>query len=92
MAQTRVAVAERGQVTIPKRLRDRYGIRAGQQFTVIDLGGAFVLSPHESRIDPLLDQIRDELVKEGATLEEMLAEIRARREASGPTSSPPVLG
>ncbi len=44
------------------------------------------------RVDAMLDRIRQELTAEGATEEEMLADIPARRETSGPTNNPPVLG
>ncbi len=92
MAAMKVEMAESGQVTIPKGLCDEYGLRAGQEFTILDIGGVFVLSPRESRVDAMLDRIRDELAAEGATEEEMLTDLRARREASGPTKNPPILG
>lgn len=75
-----VEVAQRGQVTLPKALRDQYGIKSGQQLTVIDLGGAFLLSPKTSKVDALCDQIHDGLLQEGASLEGLLAELRAQRE------------
>ena len=82
MSVLTVDVAERGQVTLPKRLRDRYGIRPGQQYTVIDVGGVLILYPRPSRVDAGLDHIRDELLKEGVTVEEMMTELRRRREAT----------
>lgn len=84
MAKTSVQVAERGQVTIPKALRDRYGIEKGQLLTILDLGGTFLLSPKTSRTDQMADNLRDGLLKEGASLEEMLDELRHRRESNGP--------
>ena len=81
MAIVAVEVAQRGQVTIPKALRERYGIVTGQQFTLLDLGGVFVLSPKQSRIDALCNDLRDELLNAGASLEEMLADLRKIREA-----------
>ncbi len=76
-----VEVAQRGQVTLPKALRDEYRIETGQRFTILDLGGAFLFSPKEARVDALCDQLREGLAAEGASLEEMLAELRQRREA-----------
>jgi len=52
----------------------------GQQFTLLDLDGVVVMSPKESQIDALANQLRDDLVQEGATLEEMLTELRRGRE------------
>lgn len=77
-AQT-LEIAQRGQMTIPKSLRDKYGLKAGRKMTLIDLGGYFVLSPSESRIDVLCDSLRDDLLDSGATLEEMLAELHKMR-------------
>ena len=37
----RIRVAKRGTVTLPKALRDRYGIREGDDLSLLDLGGVF---------------------------------------------------
>ena len=81
MTACAVEMAQRGQMTIPKELRDRYGFETGRQFTLIDLGGVFVLSPRESKIDDMCDRLRDDLLSEGASLEDMLTELRRMREA-----------
>jgi bifunctional DNA-binding transcriptional regulator/antitoxin component of YhaV-PrlF toxin-antitoxin module len=82
-----VEVAQRGQVTLPKALRDQYSIKTGQQFTIIDLGGSFVFSPKESKVEALCDQIREGLLNEDASLEDLLAELRSHREAPGTINS-----
>ena len=43
--------------------------------------GVFLLSPTKSRVDALCDQLREGLLAEEASLEEMLAELRQRRQA-----------
>lgn len=76
-----VQVAQRGVVTLPKSLRETYNIQTGEVFTVIDLGnGSFVLSRGRSKIDDLLDGIRDELESKGESLESMLRSLRTIRE------------
>jgi len=35
-------MAKRGVITIPKPLRDSYGMRPGDTFTLLDLDGVFV--------------------------------------------------
>ena len=82
MANSTIEMAQRGQVTIPKSLRDRYGWETGQQFTVVDLDGVCMLSPQLSRIDQMCDDLRDKLVSRGATLEDMLAELKRAREVT----------
>ena len=83
MAALTVELAQRGQVTIPKALREQHKWDTGQQFSLIDLGGVIVMNPRESKIDALANQLRDDLLGEGATLEDMLAELRRPREAEG---------
>ncbi len=46
-------VGERGQVTIPKRLRERFGIRAGQEVEFADDSGRIVLTKALSDDDPV---------------------------------------
>ena len=81
MATLTVELAQRGQVTIPKPLRDQHKWDTGQQFSLIDLEGVVIMSPKESKIDLLANQLRDDLLSEGATLEQMLADLRQLREA-----------
>ena len=83
MAALTVELAQRGQVTIPKALREQHKWDTGQQFSLIDLGGVIVMNPRESKIDALANQLRDDLLSEGATHEDMLAELRRPRKAEG---------
>ncbi len=81
MTNLTVELAQRGQVTIPKTLREQHKWETGQQFTILDLNGVVILSPRESKIDAMANQLRDDLLNDGATLEGMLADLRRRREA-----------
>ncbi len=81
MDQT-VEVARRGQITIPKNLRDSLGIEEGLKYRLRVLqGGVLVLTPKHGRATAALSQIRSGLLNEGASLEEMLAQLRRMREA-----------
>jgi bifunctional DNA-binding transcriptional regulator/antitoxin component of YhaV-PrlF toxin-antitoxin module len=73
-------VAQRGLVTLPKALRQAYSIREGDQLTLLDLGGVFVLSPRRSEIDRIADQIGSALVEQGESLESMLQALRETRQ------------
>jgi len=75
-----IQVGKRGALTLPKGLRDKYGIRPGDALTLLDLGGAFVLIPKVSMVDRLADRIAQRLREKGVTLEEMLEELRRERE------------
>ncbi len=72
-------VAQRGLVTLPKELRQAYNIQPGQQLTLLDLDGVFVLSPKPSQVDALANRIADELAGRGETLESMLQTLREVR-------------
>ena len=76
-----VQIAERGQITVPKALRDQYGIKSGDVFSVIDLGeGRLLLTPGQLSADRLADQIREQLASQGETLESMLKLARRVRD------------
>ena len=78
-----VQVARRGLVTLPKALRDAYRIQEGDQLTLLDLGGVFVLSPRHSEIDTLADTLSTALIEKGESLESILQSLREVREQYG---------
>jgi len=75
-----VQVSQRGLVTLPKALRDTYHIREGDQLSLLDLGGVFVLSLRRSEIDGLAEQVQAALAAKGESLESMLVVLREARE------------
>ena len=78
-----VQMTQRGVVILPKALRERYKLRPGDRFTLLDLGGIFVLTPRRSEIDALADRITQALTQRGETLETMLQVLREERERYG---------
>jgi len=78
-----IQMAQRGVLVLPKSLRESYNLQPGDSFTLLDLGGVFVLSPRHSEIDKLADSITRELVNKGETLESMLKVLREEREQYG---------
>ena len=83
MTTTTLQMAQRGVITIPKSLRESYGLKAGDTFTLLDLGGVFVLNPRRTEIDAIAERISAQWAKDGQTLETMLralGEERQRRE------------
>jgi bifunctional DNA-binding transcriptional regulator/antitoxin component of YhaV-PrlF toxin-antitoxin module len=77
---TTVRMAQRGVVTLPKTLRESYNLRPGDNFTLLDLGGVFVLSPRRSEVDSLANRLTQALTERGQTLETMLQTLREERE------------
>jgi len=76
-----IQLAKRGLLTLPKALRDQYNLNPGDVLTLLDLGGVFVLSPVQSKVDVLAEGIAQELSERGETLESMLKTLRDSREA-----------
>lgn len=76
-------MAQRGVFTLPKSLRESYGIQPGDMFTLLDLGGVFVLSPRRSEIDEIADKIAKQWAEDGQTLETMLQSLKEARDHHG---------
>lgn len=72
-------MAQRGLITIPKTLREAYGLQPGDALTLLDLGGVLVLSPKPSQVDELAERIAAELQAKGESLESMLQALREER-------------
>jgi AbrB family looped-hinge helix DNA binding protein len=75
-----VQVAQRGVVTLPKSIREAYGLQPGDTLTLLDLGGVLLLSPHRSEVDALAERITQALTERDETLESMLHTLREERE------------
>jgi bifunctional DNA-binding transcriptional regulator/antitoxin component of YhaV-PrlF toxin-antitoxin module len=78
-AASTVQLRERGVVTLPKRLRDRYGLGTGDVLSVLDLDGVFVLSPRAAVVPELAAEIERLRVEAGLSTDELLAGLRAER-------------
>ena len=76
-----VQMTQRGVLVLPKDLREAYNLQPGDSFSLLDLGGVFVISPRHSEIDALADRISKKLQEQGETLEGMLQMLREEREA-----------
>ncbi len=83
MDSVNLQIAQRGIITIPKALRDAYGLDTGDWLTLVDLGGVFVLSPQPSEIEALTDKLAAQWTEDGQTLESMLAALQAERDKRG---------
>jgi AbrB family looped-hinge helix DNA binding protein len=76
----------KGQITIPKVIRDNNGLREGAKLSVVDLGdGCLLVEPMEGdvvkQINRSFDRTSELLRRNGASLESALAEIRRLRES-----------
>jgi AbrB family looped-hinge helix DNA binding protein len=75
-----VQVRQRGSLTLPASLRERYKIKPGDTFKILDLDGILVLMPMTPMIPELAREIERARVEAGLGVEELLAALREQRE------------
>ncbi|TDA65693.1 MAG: AbrB/MazE/SpoVT family DNA-binding domain-containing protein [Clostridia bacterium] len=74
-----VSPTPRGQVTIPKRIRDALGLSPKTKLRVYAEGDRVVLEPI-SPLDPLMESLEAEAKQKGYTREDLEREVEAVRE------------
>jgi bifunctional DNA-binding transcriptional regulator/antitoxin component of YhaV-PrlF toxin-antitoxin module len=98
LSEATVQLRDRGVVTLPKALRDRYGLAAGDALRVLDLDGVFVMTPLAPMVPELAREIERLRLEAGLSTEELLDGLRRERERyarerygveTGDASSPP---
>lgn len=77
---TTVQVRQRDSLTLPANLRERYNIKPGDTFRIIDLEGVLVLTPTVTMIPELAREIELARIEAGLSVEEMLESLREQRE------------
>jgi len=75
-----IQVRQRGQVTIPRRLRESLAIQDGDTLTILPMGDTLVLVPRQLRTPELIDRMADLLEESGLTLNDLLADLPRIRE------------
>jgi AbrB family looped-hinge helix DNA binding protein len=73
-------VRERGQVTIPKKLRDQYCLSEGSQLAVIPMGKAILLAPRPLPLDEARRKLMAIMRDSGISLKDMLKGLDEERE------------
>ncbi len=79
MATPAVRVQERGQVTIPKDIREKLDLKKGDLVTFIETEQGVIIRPAEIVMASALDEIGRALKERGISLEEMMARGREIR-------------
>ncbi|MFO7169196.1 MAG: AbrB/MazE/SpoVT family DNA-binding domain-containing protein [Chloroflexota bacterium] len=75
-----VQVRDRGVLTLPAELREKYGIRPGDTFRLLDLDGIFVLTPMVPMVPELAREIERARIEAGLSTEDLLRGLREQRE------------
>jgi bifunctional DNA-binding transcriptional regulator/antitoxin component of YhaV-PrlF toxin-antitoxin module len=77
---TTIQVRSRGVLTLPASLRDKYNIKSGDTFQLLDLDGLFVLTPMVPMVPELAREIERARLEAGLGMEELLSALREQRE------------
>jgi len=77
---TSVQVRQRGTLTLPVDVRERYNIQAGDTFRLLDLDGVLVFVPMAPMVPELAREIERTRIAAGLTIEELLVSLREERE------------
>jgi len=75
-----VQVRKRGVITLPNSLREKYQIKEGETFRIVDVDGTFILTPMAPMVAELAREIERMRVEAGLTTEALLSSLREQRE------------
>ena len=75
-----VQVRQRGSLTLPASLRERYKIKPGDTFRILDLDGILILTPMLPMVPELAREIERARIEAGLNVEDMLAALQEQRE------------
>lgn len=70
-----IELRERGQLTLPKSLRDALHLEAGDALRAVTIGNAIVLTPQRMDLDALRKQMRRLMKQHGVSAEELLRDL-----------------
>lgn len=68
-------VRQRGQFTIPQKIRELLSIEEGDSLTVLMVGDAILLTPKTIRTQGLAEKIADMLDADGISLADLLQDL-----------------
>ncbi len=74
-------IKARGQITIPKKIREEKHLEEGQEVTLIPLGEAILLAPRRLELDEARRRISRILKTSGVSADDLLAELVRERES-----------
>ena len=80
-----IRVSSKGQIVLPKSLREKAGIHDGDYVFIEEIGGMLLIEkPARSRLSQLTERLRKSAARQSfnrQALEEAIAEVRAQKSA-----------
>ncbi len=75
-----IRLRERGQLTLPQKIRNRLALEPGDALTLVQIGDILVLSPRQPAIPKLGKAFSNIMDEEGVSLAELLVGLEEERE------------
>lgn len=72
-------IKARGQLTIPKKIRDKGQLEEGQAVSIIPVGDSVIITPRQLTLDEARKQIKRMLKDSALSVEEILKGIKEER-------------
>lgn len=73
-------IKSRGQLTIPKKIRDEYNLEEGQLVSIIPVGNSLIITPKILELEEARRKIRKILKASGVSVEKLLEGMEEERE------------
>ena len=81
-----ISMSPKGEVVIPKKIRNQLGLKAGTQFVVITVGDTIILKPFDlnsmDEFDELIEEARRQAREAGLKHEDIRKTIKKVRESN----------
>ena len=72
-------IRQRGQITIPKSIRESSHLEGGHSVTIFPLGNSVIIAPERLELNDARRQMKRILVASGVTVEELLEGLAEER-------------
>jgi len=76
-----IRLRQRGQITVPREVRDRLDVNEGDTLTLVRVGSILLLTPKRPVVPVLADRIVELMEREGVTLADLLLGLEEERAA-----------
>lgn len=73
-------IKDRGQLTIPKGVREAGPLTPGQEVTIIPIGDSVLVTPRRLGVDEARRELRRLLMASGLTVDDLVAGLEEARE------------
>jgi bifunctional DNA-binding transcriptional regulator/antitoxin component of YhaV-PrlF toxin-antitoxin module len=83
MRDSIVQLRQRGVLTLPRKLRQKYGLEEGDPLAIVDLEGMLLLNPKPSLVPKLAAELERLRREAGVSVRELIAGLPRQRKARG---------